>query len=172
MHTFCHYCFSKQKQQGSLFGGDGGIGINNINRLWLNTSCLVLANSVDPNHLASGEANWSGSALFVIKYVNLYQKLGSSNLIKYVNLDQVIWLAGNYKWVWHLNLFSMRRVKSVPLAPLHQGFWNFKHTSAMMTHAHCHWPLLTRTYFSCLAKQCSVCVYSSFFLNTTSSHAI
>ena len=27
------------------------------------------------------EANWSGSALFVIKYVNFYQKSGSSNLI-------------------------------------------------------------------------------------------
>ena len=36
----------------------------------------VLANSVDPV-----EANWSGSALFVIKYVNFYQKLGSSNLM-------------------------------------------------------------------------------------------
>ena len=27
------------------------------------------------------EANWSGSALFVINYVNLYQQSGSSNLI-------------------------------------------------------------------------------------------
>ena len=26
------------------------------------------------------------------------------------NLDQVIWLAKNLKWVWHLNLFSMTRV--------------------------------------------------------------
>ena len=25
--------------------------------------------------------------------------------------DQVIWLAGNYKWMWQLNLFSMTRVK-------------------------------------------------------------
>ena len=40
--------------------------------------------SVDPDQLASEEANWSGSALFVIKYVNFYQ-----------NPDQVIWLAGN-----------------------------------------------------------------------------
>ena len=47
----------------------------------LNTSCPVLANSVDPDQLASEEANWSGSALFVIKYVIFYQKLGSSNLI-------------------------------------------------------------------------------------------
>ena len=31
----------------------------------------AFANSVDPDQLASGEANWSGSALFAIKYVNL-----------------------------------------------------------------------------------------------------
>ena len=48
--------------------------------------CPAFANSVDPDHLASDqlaseEANWSGSALFVIKYVNLYQQPGSSNLI-------------------------------------------------------------------------------------------
>ena len=47
----------------------------------LNMSCPVLVNSVDPDQLASSEANWSGSALFVIKYVNFYQKHGSSNLI-------------------------------------------------------------------------------------------
>ena len=49
--------------------------------LLLSTTCPVLANSVDPDQLASEEANWSGSALFVIKYVNFYQKPGSSNLI-------------------------------------------------------------------------------------------
>ena len=43
-------------------------------------TCPVLANSVDPDQMASEEANWSGSALFVIKYVNFYHKLGSSNL--------------------------------------------------------------------------------------------
>ena len=37
----------------------------------------VFANSVDPDQLASEEANWSGSALFVIQY----QQPGSSNLI-------------------------------------------------------------------------------------------
>ena len=47
----------------------------------LNTTRTVLANSVDPDQLASEEANWSGTALFVIKYVNFYQKPGSSNLI-------------------------------------------------------------------------------------------
>ena len=35
---------------------------------------------VDPDQLASSEANWSGSTLFVTKYVNLYQQPGSSNL--------------------------------------------------------------------------------------------
>ena len=49
--------------------------------LLLNTTCPVLANSVDPDQLASEEANWSGSALFVIQHVNFYQKPGSSNLI-------------------------------------------------------------------------------------------
>ena len=44
-------------------------------------TCPVLANSVDPDQLASSEANWSGSALFVIKDVNFYQKPGSRNLI-------------------------------------------------------------------------------------------
>ena len=40
----------------------------------------AFANSVDPDQLASKEANWSGSALFVIKYLNLYEQLGSSYL--------------------------------------------------------------------------------------------
>ena len=35
--------------------------------------------SVDPDQLASKP--WSGSALFAIQYVNLYQQSGSSNLI-------------------------------------------------------------------------------------------
>ena len=43
-------------------------------------TCLVLAYSVDPDQFASEEANWSESALFVIKYVNFYQKLGSSSM--------------------------------------------------------------------------------------------
>ena len=68
--------------------------------LLLNTACPVLANSADPDQLASSEANWSGSVLFVIKYVNFYQK----------NLNQLIWLAGNLKWACHLNLFSKARV--------------------------------------------------------------
>ena len=49
--------------------------------LLLNTTCPVLANSVDPDQLASEETNWSRSALFIIKYVNFYKKPRSSNLI-------------------------------------------------------------------------------------------
>ena len=48
--------------------------------LLLNTTCPVLANSVDPAHLAAEEAKWSESALFAIKYVNFYQKPGPNNL--------------------------------------------------------------------------------------------
>ena len=56
------------------------IHYSSLTLLLLNMSCSVFANSVDPDQLAS-EANWSGSALFVIKYVDFYQKTGSSNLI-------------------------------------------------------------------------------------------
>ena len=41
----------------------------------------AFANSVDPDQLASEEANRSGSAMFAIKYVNVYQQSGSGNLI-------------------------------------------------------------------------------------------
>ena len=54
----------------------------------------TFANSVDPDQLASEEANWS--ALFAIKYVKLYKQSGSS------------WL--EIRSGWHLNLFSMTRV--------------------------------------------------------------
>ena len=47
----------------------------------LNPTYPAFANSVDPDQLASKEANWSGSALFAIQYVNLYQQPWSSNLI-------------------------------------------------------------------------------------------
>ena len=58
-------------------------GLKSINILTLvplNPDIPAFANSVDPDQLASSEANWSGSALFAIKYVNLYQQSGSSNL--------------------------------------------------------------------------------------------
>ena len=47
-------------------------GFCSLTLLLLNT-CTVLANSVDPDQLAS--------ALFAIKYVNLQQQPGSSNMI-------------------------------------------------------------------------------------------
>ena len=47
----------------------------------LNPDIPFFANSVDPDQLASEEANWSGSALLAIQYLKLYQQSGSSNLI-------------------------------------------------------------------------------------------
>ena len=41
----------------------------------------AFANSVDPDQLASEEANWSGSALFAIQFENLYKQSWSSYLI-------------------------------------------------------------------------------------------
>ena len=41
----------------------------------------AFANSVDSDQLASSEASWSGSTLFAIKYMDLNQQPGSSNLI-------------------------------------------------------------------------------------------
>ena len=37
----------------------------------------MFTNGVDPDQLASSEANCSGSALFFIKYVNVYQHSGN-----------------------------------------------------------------------------------------------
>ena len=54
----------------------------------------LFSNSVDPDHLASSEANWSGSALFAIKYMNLYQQSGSSNLKIGSGCGMLIYSAG------------------------------------------------------------------------------
>ena len=45
----------------------------------LNPDIPAFANSVDTDQLPS--ENWTGSALFVIQYVNLYQQSGISYLI-------------------------------------------------------------------------------------------
>ena len=45
--------------------------------------CPAFANGVDPDQLASEEANWSGSALFAIMWIYIN------------NFDQVIWMAEN-----------------------------------------------------------------------------
>ena len=42
---------------------------------------IAFGNSVDPDQMASEEANWSGSTLFVIQFVNLYEQTTLSNLI-------------------------------------------------------------------------------------------
>ena len=52
-----------------------------LNVVLLNPICPAFANGADPHQLASEEANWSGSALFVIKYVNLYHQPWASILI-------------------------------------------------------------------------------------------
>ena len=48
---------------------------------WTRICPVFEKNSVDPDQLASSEANWSGSTLFAIQYVNLYQQPGSRNPI-------------------------------------------------------------------------------------------
>ena len=53
---------------------------------YLHLSCRAriysgFANSLDPDQLASEEANWSRFTLFAIQYLNLYQQPGSRNLI-------------------------------------------------------------------------------------------
>ena len=49
----------------------------------------TFANSVDPDQMASEEAIWSGSTLFVIQFV-FWMK----------TFYDVIWLADSQKWVW------------------------------------------------------------------------
>ena len=45
------------------------------------TTTPNFANSVDPDQIASEEAIWSGSTLFVIQFVNLNENIIWSNLI-------------------------------------------------------------------------------------------
>ena len=45
--------------------------VNLLTLVLLNPDIPCFANSVDPDQLASEEANWSGSALFAMKYANL-----------------------------------------------------------------------------------------------------
>ena len=47
--------------------------VDSLTLVLLNLDLPCLCKRVDPDQLASSEANWSGSALFVIKYVNLYK---------------------------------------------------------------------------------------------------
>ena len=59
--------------------------------LMLSTTGPVLANSVDPDQLASEEANWSGSSLFVIKQGSYMSGKCQENL----NFFKVRELSGN-----------------------------------------------------------------------------
>ena len=65
---------------------------------------FAFANSADPDQLASDDLDLHLLPLSMWIYIN--------------KLDQVIWLAENYKWVWHLNLFSMIRVKVSSISAL------------------------------------------------------
>ena len=69
----------KNNNNNKVFNNLGQLPYLTIVLLNLYMSCF--ANSVDPDQLASKEANWSVSALFAIKYANLYQQSGLSNLI-------------------------------------------------------------------------------------------
>ena len=62
--------------------------------------CPAFANSVDPDQLASKKP--TDLDLHCLPF---------SMWIYINNLDQVFWLAENFKRVWHLNLFSRTRVK-------------------------------------------------------------
>ena len=46
-------------------------GLQDLTLVLLSLDIPYFVNSVDPDQLASEEANWSGSALFAIKYANL-----------------------------------------------------------------------------------------------------
>ena len=59
------------------------------NLILLNTTTPTFANSVDPDQMASEEAIWSGSTLFVIC------SLWIEN-----TLYQEIWLVDSQQWVW------------------------------------------------------------------------
>ena len=55
--------------------------LKNINLSPAEPGYALILKTVDPDQLASEEAKRSGSTLFVIQYVNLYQQSGLSNLI-------------------------------------------------------------------------------------------
>ena len=83
--------------------------------------CPAFANSVDSDQLASSEANRSGSALFVILNVNLYQQPGSSNLIQltmrsglgiliysaWLGLTFFGWSQLDNKWVYYIYILLL-----------------------------------------------------------------
>ena len=68
----------------------------------LNPDMFAFAKSVDLDQLAYEEANWSGSAPFVIQDMNLYQQPGLSNLIGW-------WLEVGVAWISMLGNWLMIR---------------------------------------------------------------
>ena len=63
---------SRQKEHWQLSEDYGLLEcVQKLTLVLLNPDISCFANSVDPDQLASSEANWSGSALFAIKYANL-----------------------------------------------------------------------------------------------------
>ena len=64
------------------------------------------------------------------------------------NLDQVIWLAENWKWMWHLNLFSMTRLK----------LWNYFLLVSVTVLIHFHY-VKSKTSLHCSRQ-------NAFFLQT------
>ena len=86
----------------------------NLTLLMLNMTCPVLANSVDPDSwLLKEPTDLDLHCLSLYLWISIK------------NPDQVIWLAGNWKWVWHFKLFSMTRVN-----------WCITVLSLLRTHAY------------------------------------
>ena len=77
----------------------------------LNPDIPSFANSVDPDQLASKKPTDLD-----LHCLPLSMRIYSNNW------DQVIWLAENQKWAWHLNLFSRTRVK---LRQPYQRLWSY-----------------------------------------------
>ena len=58
---------------------------------------IAFENSVDPDQMASEEAIWSGSTLFFIQFVNLYEQTTLSYLIGWqseMSVANLIYSAG------------------------------------------------------------------------------
>ena len=77
----CQLCRSQMQNHKTCLPCTKMAENTNLTLVLLKPGCPIFANSVDPDQLVSEKAKWSGSALHVIMYVNLYQKSRSRNLI-------------------------------------------------------------------------------------------
>ena len=71
-----------------------------------------------PNVLFNWNVQWAELLTLVLLNPDIpclcKQSCLSLNMWIYINsLDQVNWLVENWKWMWHLNLFSMTRVNAL-----------------------------------------------------------